>query len=74
MELLIRPIASSSQRAESYHPPAAWVTEAEDDLRSMHTDHHLIIAIANQWRAYELRISREEAEQLIKEIKTAWEI
>ena len=74
MELLIRPIASSSQRAERYQPPAAWVTEAEDDLRYTHTGHHLIIAIANQWRAYELRITREEAEQLIKEMKTAWDM
>ena len=74
MELLIRPIASSQQRAERYHPPAAWVTEAEDDLRWHFTSHHLVIAIANQWRAYELRITREEAEQLIKEMKTAWEI
>ena len=73
MELLIRPIATSRARAERYHPPAAWVTEAEDDLRSTHTGHHLVIAIANQWRAYELRITREEAEQLIKEIRTAWE-
>ena len=74
MELLIRPIASSSQRAESYQPPAAWQTEAEDDLRSRHTDQHLVIAIANQWRAYELRITREETERLIKEIRTAWEL
>jgi len=74
MELLIRPIASSKQSAEAYRPPAAWVTEAEDDLRSTHTDHHLVIAIANQWRAYELRITREEAEQLIKKIRTAWEL
>ncbi len=74
MELLIRPIASSSQRAERYQPPAAWQTEAEDDLRSRHTDQHLVIAIANQWRAYELRITREEAERLIKEIRTAWEL
>lgn len=74
MELLIRPVASRHRSAEAYRPPAAWVTEAEDDLRQTLTDHHLVIAIANEWRAYELRISREEAEKLIKEIKEAWEL
>jgi len=74
MELLIRPIASRQQSAEEYRPPAAWITEAEDDLRHTLTGHHLVIAIANQWRDYELRITREESEQLIKEIKAAWDI
>lgn len=73
MELLIRPIASRTQRAERYQPPAAWQTEAEDDLRWHFTNQHLVVAIANQWRDYELRITREEVEKLIKEIRTAWE-
>ncbi len=73
MELLIRPIASR-QTAKRYQPPGPWRTEAEDDLRHTLTGHHLVIAIANQWRAYELRITREEAERLIKELRTAWEI
>lgn len=74
MELLIRPVASSSQSAEAYRPPAAWKTEAEDDLRFTQTDHHLTIAIANQWRAYELRMSREEAEHLVKKIGAEWDL
>ncbi len=74
MELLIRPIASSKQSAEAYRPPAAWVTEAEDDLRYTHTGHHLVITIANQWRDYELHITRLEAERLIKEMRTAWDM
>lgn len=74
MELLIRPVASSNQRAEAYSPPPAWITEAEDDLRFTQTDHHLIISIANKWRAYELRMSREEAEHLVKKIGAAWDL
>ena len=71
MELLIRPTASSSQRAEAYRPPVAWKTEAEGgDLHN--TDQHLVIGIANRWRAYELRLSREEVRQLIREAKAAW--
>lgn len=71
MELLIRPVASRHQSAENYRPPAAWTTEAEGgDLHN--TDQHLVIGIANRWRAYELRLSREEVRQLIRKAKAAW--
>ncbi len=71
MELLIRPVASRSQSADDYRPPAAWKTEAEGgDLHN--TDQHLVIGIANRWRSYELRLSREEVRRLITEAKAAW--
>jgi len=73
MELLIRAIASSSQRAEAYRPQGSWITEAEDGDFQI-TDQHLVIGIANLWRSYELRISREEAEQLINKIRAEWDL